>query len=149
MVGKLLSVLVAHRTGVVDVKKYVVDLSEEERERLEAITTKGTSKARRLRRAHILLLADEGLLDREIARAINAAMTTVQRTRKRFVDSEGLEAALAERSRPGARRKLDGHQEAYLVALACSEAPEGKKLSLYAAFGRPVGGDRDGRGDLR
>jgi hypothetical protein len=148
MVGKLLSVLVAHRTGVVDVKKYVVDLSEEERERLEAITTKGTSKARRLRRAHILLLADEGLLDREIARTMNAAMSTVQRTRKRFVDSEGLEAALAERSRPGARRKLDGHQEAYLVALACSEAPEGKKRSLYAAFGRPVGGDRDGRGDL-
>jgi hypothetical protein len=148
MVGKLLSVLVAHRTGVVDVKKYVVDLSEEERERLEAITTKGESKARRLRRAHILLLADEGLLDREIARAINAAMTTVERTRKRFVE-EGLEAALAERSRPGARRKLDGHQEAYLVALACSEAPEGKKRSLYAAFGRPVGGDRDGRGDLR
>jgi hypothetical protein len=72
MVGKLLSVLVAHRAGVVDVKKYVVDLSEEERERLEAITAKGMSKARRLRRAHILLLADEGLLDREIARAMNA-----------------------------------------------------------------------------
>jgi hypothetical protein len=55
---------------VVDVKKYVVDLSDEERERLEAITTKGESKARRLRRAHILLLlADEGLLDKEIARA--------------------------------------------------------------------------------
>lgn len=111
-------------------KKYVVDLSDEERERLEAITTKGESKARRLRRAHILLLADEGLLDREIARAIawamNAAVTTVERTRKRFVE-EGLEAALSERSRPGARRRLDGHQEAYLVALACSDPPEGKK----------------------
>ncbi len=107
-------------------KKYVVDLSEEERELLEKVTAKGTSKARRLRRARILLLADEGLLDREIARAMNAAVTTVERTRKRFVE-EGLEAALSERPRPGARRKLDGHQEAYLVALACSEAPEGKK----------------------
>src|SRR5215210_5189146 len=126
MVGKLLSVLVAHWAGVVDVKKYVVDLDKEEKERLKEITAKGTSKARRLRRAHILLLADEGLLDREIARAINSAVTTVERTRKRFVE-EGLEAALSERSRPGAMRKLDGHQEAYLVALACSEAPEGKK----------------------
>src|SRR5215211_7932336 len=62
MVGKLLSVLVAHWAGVVDMKKYVVDLSKEERKQLEAITTKGESKARRLRRAHILLLADEGLL---------------------------------------------------------------------------------------
>ena len=107
-------------------KKYVVDLSEQEREHLEAITAKGTSKARRLRRAHILLLADEGLLDKEIARAMNAAVTTVERTRKRFVE-EGLEAALSERSRPGAKRKLDGHQEAYLVALACSDPPDGKK----------------------
>jgi transposase len=57
---------------------------------------------------------------------MNAAVTTVERTRKRFVE-EGLEAALSERSRPGARRKLDGHQEAYLVALACSDPPEGKK----------------------
>lgn len=107
-------------------KKYVVDLSEEERERLEATSSRGTSKARRLRRAHILLLADEGLLDAEIARAMNAAVTTVERTRKRFVE-EGLEAALSERPRPGAKRKLDGHQEAHLVALACSEPPEGRK----------------------
>lgn len=123
--GKLLSVLVAHRAGVMDVKKYVVDLSEQEREWLEAITARGTNKARRLRRARILLLADEGLLDREIARAMNAAVTTVERVRKRLVE-EGLEAALSERPRLGARRKLDGHQEAYLVALACSDPPEGK-----------------------
>ena len=112
---------------MVDVKKYVVDLSEEERERLEAITTKGESKARRLRRAHILLLADEGLLDKEIAWAMNAAVTTVERTQKKRFVEEGLKAALSERSRPGARRRLDGRQEAYLVALACSDPPEGKK----------------------
>jgi transposase len=53
-------------------------------------------------------------------------VSTVERVRKRFVE-EGLEAALSERPRPGARRKLDGRQEAYLVALASSDPPEGKK----------------------
>jgi|SRR5215217_7380733 len=107
-------------------KKYVVDLNEEEKEQLEELTTKGTSGARKIRRAHILLLANEGLIDKEIARAMNAAVTTVERVRKRFVE-EGVERALSERPRPGAKRKLDGHQEAYLVALACSDPPEGKK----------------------
>ena len=107
-------------------KLYVVHLSEEEKELLEAITTKGESKARRIRRAHILLLADEGLKDKQIARSLGAAVTTVERVRKRFVE-EGLQAALSERPRPGARPKLDGRQEAYLMALACSDPPEGKK----------------------
>ncbi len=107
-------------------KKYVVDLSEDEKERLEDLTTRGKNGARKIRRAHILLLADEGYIDKEIARPLGAAVTTVERVRKRFVE-EGLEAALSERPRPGAARKLDGHQEAYLVALACSDPPEGKK----------------------
>lgn len=107
-------------------KKYVVDLDEQEKERLEDLTTKGKSGARKIRRARILLLAEEGYIDEEIARALGAAVTTVERIRKRFVE-EGLEAALSERPRPGAARKLNGHQEAYLVALACSDPPEGKK----------------------
>lgn len=107
-------------------KKYVVDLNEQEKKRLEDLTTKGKSGARKIRRARILLLADEGYIDKEIARVLGAAVTTVERVRKRFVE-EGLEAALSERSRPGAARKLNGHQEAYLVALACSDPPEGKK----------------------
>ncbi len=108
-------------------KKYVVDLDKHERESLRETLRKGQSSARRLRRAHTLLLADEGLTDEEIARALHAGVRTVERTRKRFVE-EGLEAALSERPRLGGalRRKLDGHQEAYLVALACSEAPEGR-----------------------
>src|SRR5215204_3687904 len=118
MVGRLLSVLAVHWAGVVDVKKYVVDLSDEERERLEAITTKGESKARRLRRAHILLLADEGLLDKEITRAINAAVTTAESRSNRFVE-KGLEGALSERSALRVLRSFDVHQDAYLVALAC------------------------------
>lgn len=107
-------------------KKYVVDLSKDEKQRLEELTTRGKSGARKIRRARILLLADEGYIDKEIARALGAAVTTVERVRKRFVE-EGLEDALSERPRPGAARKLDGHQEAYLVALACSDPPKGKK----------------------
>lgn len=107
-------------------KKYVVELNKDEKERLEKLTTKGKSGARKIRRARILLLAEEGYIDKEIARALGAAVTTVERVRKRFVE-EGLEATLSERPRPGASRKLDGHQEAYLAALACSDPPEGKK----------------------
>ncbi len=74
----------------------------------------------------MLLLADEGLTDEQIARALDGSVSTVERVRKRFVE-EGLEAALSERPRPGARRKLDGRQEAYLLALTSSDPPEGKK----------------------
>jgi Homeodomain-like domain len=74
----------------------------------------------------MLMLADGGLTDEEIARAQHGSVSTVERVRKRFVE-EGLEVALSERPRPGARRKLDGRQEAYLLALASSDPPEGKK----------------------
>jgi transposase len=107
-------------------KKYVVNLSKQEKEHLQDLTHKGQSKARRIRRANILLLAHEGMKDKEVATALNAATTTVERVRKRFVE-EGLEAALSERSRPGGKRKLSGKQEAYLVALACTKPPEGRK----------------------
>jgi transposase len=107
-------------------KRYIVKLSEEEKKDLHALTHKGTCGVRKLRRAQMLVLANEGPTDEEIARALDASVSTVERVRKRFVE-EGLEAALSERSRPGARRKLDGRQEAYLVALASSDPPEGKK----------------------
>jgi len=107
------------------VKKYIVDLDEHERNELEQLTTKGNSGARKIRRARILLLADEGRIDKEIASFLGSAVTTVERVRKRFVE-EGLEAALSEKPRPGAARKLDCRQEAFLMALACSDAPEGK-----------------------
>ena len=106
-------------------KKYIVDLDEHERNELEQLTTKGNSGARKIRRARILLLADEGRIDKEIASFLGSAVTTVERVRKRFVE-EGLEAALSEKPRPGAARKLDCRQEAFLMALACSDAPEGK-----------------------
>ena len=79
-----------------------------------------------MNRAHILLLAEEGRTDKDIAEALHTSPSTVERTRRRLVEG-GLEHALKESPRPGGRRKLDGRQEAYLVALACSDPPEGKK----------------------
>ena len=107
-------------------KRYVVDLNEREKERLERMTSKGTTGVRKLRRAQILLSANDGRTDAQIAGVLGASVSTVERVRKRFVE-EGLEASLSERPRIGGalRRKLDGHQEAYLVALACSDPPEG------------------------
>jgi len=105
-------------------KKYIVNLTHDERTALHALTTKGTTAARKLTRAHILLQADEGACDVEIARALHVGRATVERTRKRCVE-EGVEAALRERPRPGAARLLSGKQEAHLVALACSDPPAG------------------------
>lgn len=105
-------------------KVYVVELSDDERAQLQGLVKRGRVAARKLTRAHILLLADEGVVDTSIATSMHVHVTTVERTRKRFVEG-GLEWALEEQPRPGAARKLDGRQEAHLIALACSEAPEG------------------------
>ena len=105
-------------------KKYIVDLTREERQELLELTSKGSQSVRKVRRGRILLKADEGWKDREIMAALDTSSTTVERTRKRFVEG-GLEKALNEEPRPGQRRKLDGRGEAHLIALACSEAPAG------------------------
>jgi transposase len=105
-------------------KRYVIELTDPERAELLALTRKGTQRARKCRRAQILLLADEGQTDCQIAAALHAGVATVERLRKRCVE-EGLEAALNDKPRPGRERKLDGKQEAFLVALACSPPPEG------------------------
>jgi transposase len=102
-----------------------VDLTAEERARLEALTTKGKASARRITRAHVLLRADAGMIDREIAAGLGIDRTTVERLRRRFVE-EGLDAALSDRPRRGGARKLDGKAEAFLVAAACSAPPAGR-----------------------
>jgi transposase len=107
-------------------KLYRVDLSEAERTTLLGLIQKGKTAARKVRRAHVLLLAAEGKTDRQISEPLHTGTATVERLRKRFVE-EGLEAALAEKPRPGAQRKLDGKQEAFLVALTCSTPPEGRR----------------------
>jgi transposase len=106
-------------------KKYIVDLTPEERDCLEGLTRKGNLSARRMKRALVLLAADDGDKDEEIASKARVHRVTVEDIRKRFV-LEGLEAALSERPRPGKARLLDGRQEAFVIALACSNPPAGR-----------------------
>jgi transposase len=107
-------------------KKYIVELTDEEREALRALTSKGTTGVRRYKRARALLCAAAGETDAGIAAKVGLHAVSLERLRKRCVE-EGLDAALAERPRPGARRRLDGRQEAHLVALACTTPPDGQK----------------------
>jgi len=107
-------------------KKYVVKLEPTERAQLLEMTRKGVSGARQMKRAQILLKADEGGKDADIIQALNTNRSTVERTRKRLVEG-GLDKALNEDPRPGQRPKLDAKAEAHLVALACSDAPGGRE----------------------
>ncbi len=107
-------------------KRYEVKLSEAERRKLLRLVSAGQGSARRLRRARTLLLVEEGRTDTEIAGALHIGLATVARTRQRFA-ADGLEAALCERERPGGQKKLTPKQEAHLIALACSDPPEGKE----------------------
>ncbi len=105
-------------------KQYLVNLTQEEREHLFEITRRGKSSARKVKRSLNMSKAGEGATDQQIAEAVMVGPSTVSRVRQRFVEG-GLERALNDRPRPGKRRKLDGKQEAHLVAVACSSAPEG------------------------
>jgi transposase len=105
-------------------KIYIVDLTESERSELLNLVRKGTTGVRRITRARILLQAAEGSKDAEIARVLNTSPSTVERTRKRFVEG-GLAKALNEDPRPGRVPKLTARQEAHLIAIACSDAPDG------------------------
>jgi len=104
---------------------YRVELSQAERDQLTALLTGGVHAARKLKRAQILLAADAGVSDQDIAASITVVGSTVYRTKRRFVEGN-LEAALREEPRPGAARKLTGKEEALLVATACSTPPEGR-----------------------
>jgi transposase len=106
-------------------QEYQVKLSRSERDHLENLISTGTEKARKLTRARILLKADAGWVDKEIANALDVGRATVGRIRKRYV-AEGLDTAL-NRKKPRRQydRKIDGADEAQLIALACSEPPEG------------------------
>jgi transposase len=106
-------------------KKYLVHLTSEERIDLLALTRRGKASARRIRRALVLLAADEGDKDEQIVQKARVSLRTVEGLRKRFVE-ESLEAALSDRPRPGKARLMDGHQEAYLIALTCSTPPPGR-----------------------
>jgi transposase len=105
-------------------KLYRINLNEEEHQTLLEMTRKGKIKARQMKRAMILLKANEGYTDPQIMAAVDVSRPCVERLRKRYVMG-GLAKALNEDPRPGQRRKLDGRGEAVLVATACSQVPEG------------------------
>lgn len=118
--------------GLMSEKKYIVRLTEEEREYLQELLRKGTSPARRLLKARILLKADEseggeGWSDVRIMEALNASTSMVYRVRQQLVE-EGFEATLSRKKRatPPVPLVFDGEKEAKLIALACSRAPEGR-----------------------
>ena len=106
-------------------KTAFVRLTEEQRADLSRRLERDPLTGRQRRRLQILVLADQGHTDDQIALATGASPSTVERLRKRCA-REGLEAALTEKPRSGAPAKLDGKQEALIVALACSDAPEGR-----------------------
>ncbi len=106
-------------------KKYRVKLTDKERRELLDLTKKGRNSARILTRARILLLADEGRSDEEIAAHLHSSSPTVARIRKRCCTAGGVEAAIKEKPRRGAAPKLNGRAEATLTAIACSTPPEG------------------------
>ena len=115
------------------VKKYVVKLSDAERERLKTLIHSGKHPARQLTKARILLKADaseagEGWSDSRIAAALDSSIDTVARTRQQLVE-EGFDAVLVRKHSPASARPriFDGAAEAKLIALACSEPPKGRK----------------------
>lgn len=112
-------------------KKYIVTLTEKEREDLEQMISTGKHSARKLTHARILLKADESAgelhwTDEQISEAIGVSLATIGRVRQQFVE-EGVDAAISRRKGSGIRDlKLDGEREAHLVALTCSEPPDGQ-----------------------
>ena len=112
-------------------KKYRVRLTEEEQQELKSLVSRGRAAAYKQTHARILLLSDEdqaggAMKDQDIARALTVGSATVERVRRRCVE-EGPEAALERRQQVNRRRKkVDGKAEAHLIALACSQPPEGR-----------------------
>ncbi len=141
--------------------RYRVELTQTECDELTALLSGGKHATRRLKRAQILLAADGGASDEEIARSLSVGGSTVYRTKQRFVLGN-LQAALSEKPRPGAGRKLTGKEEALLVATACSKPPAGRarwtlellagavvKLTEHASLSRETVRRRLAENDLK
>ena len=126
-------------------KKYIVRLSVEEREALKRLVSSGKGSARMFTRAHVLLKADvgeegPGWPDEKISEAFDVTVQTIERIRKQLVE-EGFDSVLRRRkyTQKVSRKKIDGDVEAHLIALACSEAPEGyTQWSLRLLAGKMV-----------
>src|SRR5216683_2137794 len=118
--------------------RYVVTLSSQERTELYLLLKGGKAQIRRIKRAQILVAADAGATDQQIATSVSVGTSTVFRTKRRFVE-EGLESALSEEPRLGGERKLSSKEEALLVAVACSSPPRGRsRWTMELLAGRMV-----------
>lgn len=106
--------------------KYAVNLTQEEHQQLIDLTKKGKTSVRVVKRAQILLLADQSYQDETIASMLMVGESTVHRTRQRYVE-EGIELALGERPRSGREKKLPPLFRAFLIATACSTPPSGRE----------------------
>ncbi len=117
---------------------YIVDLDETEQSTLNDLLKGGSAKVRQVKRAQILLAANQHKTDQEIAESLGTGTSTVFRTRRKYVEG-GLEHALTEQQRPGGERKLSKKEEALVSALACSDPPSGRaKWTLELLAGKVV-----------
>jgi transposase len=107
-------------------KQFQIQLTDEERRELKRLVESGRRLARKITRARILLLADTGKKDREIAEALQVCIQTVHKVRKRFFKEKSIKS-LEEKPRSGKPPKLAGLTAAHITALACSDPPEGRK----------------------
>jgi transposase len=105
-------------------KRIDINLQEQERQELEQVIRKGVRSARELTRARILLLSDRGQGVGQGTEAVLCSRGTVMNVKKRYLEG-GLGAALYDKPRPGAKPKITGDVEAHLIALTCSDPPEG------------------------
>ena len=108
------------------VRKYVVSLSRAERSVLEELIHNEAPRSRRVKHAKILLQSDRGDSAAKVADWVGLGHSTVERTRQGYADG-GVEAALNDKPRPGGVPKLDGVQQAFVIALACSDTPTGQE----------------------
>jgi transposase len=106
--------------------KYKVNLSKAERKRLQELIQSEAPRNRRVKHAKILLESDLGKSAAKVADWVGVGHSTVERTRQRYAEN-GMEAALSDKPRPGAVPKLDGKQQAFVIALACSDTPDGQE----------------------
>ncbi len=119
-------------------EKFAVHLSAEDRGQLERLIRSGQHSARVINRARILLKTDEGWSASQVASALDTSQRTVFRTKRRYAE-EGLDGVLHDRPQANRYRKLDDRGEAHLIALACSDAPEGHDHWTLSASGGLAG----------
>ena len=107
-------------------QKYKVDLSRTEHDVLKELIQNEAPRSRRVKHAKILLESDRGQSAAKVAARVGVGHSTVERTRQRYAEG-GLTSALNDKPRPGGVPKLDGKQEAFVIALACSDTPDGQE----------------------